>query len=108
VRYWYYGPDWMGSRVAHRIGSRIDFSNFPRTESAMDIRGWESLWKVFAIIGIANLFFFFVILFASTLDNSTILWILIAIESTCYLGVFDCAPTYSSTSALMSTAGYSE
>jgi positive regulator of sigma E activity len=53
----------------------------------MDIRGWESLWKVSAIIGIANLFFFFVILFASTLDNSTILWILIAIESTCYLGV---------------------
>lgn len=66
---------------------RIDFSNFPRAESAMDIRGWESLWKVFAIIGIANLFFFFVILFASTLDNSTILWTLIAIESTCYLGV---------------------
>jgi hypothetical protein len=53
----------------------------------MDIRGWESLWKVFVIIGIANLFFFFVILFASTLDNSTILWILIAIQSTCYLGV---------------------
>jgi hypothetical protein len=53
----------------------------------MDERGWESLWKVFAIIGIANLFFFFIILSASTLDNSTILWILIAIESTCYLGV---------------------
>jgi hypothetical protein len=53
----------------------------------MDIRGWESLWKVFVIIGIANLIFFFVILFASTLDNSTILWILIAIQSTCYLGV---------------------
>jgi hypothetical protein len=53
----------------------------------MDIRGWESLWKVFAIIGIANLFFFFVILFVCMLNNTTILWILIAIESTCYLGV---------------------
>ena len=54
----------------------------------MDIRGWESLWKVFAIIGIANLFSFFVILVEPSLDNSTILWILIAIESTCYLGVW--------------------
>jgi hypothetical protein len=79
--------------------SRITFDNFPRTESGMDIRGWESLWKVFAIIGIANLFFFFVILFASTLDNSTILWILIGIYM--LLRCFDRSSTYSSTSALM-------
>jgi hypothetical protein len=53
----------------------------------MDLRGWESLWKVFATIGIANLFFFFIILFVYTLDNSILLWILVAVESTCYLGV---------------------
>ena len=68
----------------------------------MDIRRWESLWKArFATIGIANLFFFFVILFVYTLDNSTLLWILIAIESTCYLGVLIVRLTYSSTSALI-------
>jgi len=57
------------------------------TESAMDIRRWESLWKIFATIGIANLFFFFVILFVYTLDNSILLWILIAVETICYVGV---------------------
>jgi hypothetical protein len=36
----------------------------------MDLRGWESLWKIFATIGIANILFF-----------------VIAIESACYLGV---------------------
>ena len=68
------------------VGSRIDFSNFPRTESAMDIRGWESLWKVFA---------------ARQFYNS--------LDPNCYriymlLGCFDCAQTYSPTSALMPTA----
>ena len=62
------------------------FSNL-RTKCVMDLRRWESLWKVFATIGIANLFLFFVILLVYTLDNSTLLWILIAIETTCYLGV---------------------
>ena len=83
--------DWEGNgRFSYYLSEarlRITFSNYPRTEPAMDIRGWKSLWKVFATIGIANLFFFFVILFVYTLDNSTLLWILIAIESTCYLGV---------------------
>jgi len=56
---------------------------------------------------VKDLFFFLVILFASTLDNSAILWILIAIAICIYMlrGCFDCAPT---TSALMSTAGYLE
>jgi hypothetical protein len=53
----------------------------------MDLRGWESLWKVFATIGIANLFLFFVIVFVYAIDISILLWILITIESTCYLGI---------------------
>jgi hypothetical protein len=65
VRYRYYRPDWV-------VGSRIDFSNFPGTESAMDIQGWESLWKVFAIIGIANLFFLFSKAVEGTSDTATV------------------------------------
>ena len=53
----------------------------------MDLRGWEALWKVFATIGIANLLLFVVIVFVNEIYNSILLWILIAIESTCYLGV---------------------
>ena len=53
----------------------------------MDLRGWESLWKIFATIGIANLLFF-VIVFVDEIYNSLFIWILIAIESACYLGVF--------------------
>ena len=53
----------------------------------MDLRRWESLWKVFATIGIANLLLFVVIVFVNEIYNSILLWILIAIESTCYLGV---------------------
>jgi hypothetical protein len=53
----------------------------------MDLRGWESLWKVFATIGIANLLLFVIIVFVNEIYNSILLWILIAIESACYLGV---------------------
>ena len=28
------------------------FTNFPRTECVMDLQQWESLWKIFATIGI--------------------------------------------------------
>jgi hypothetical protein len=54
----------------------------------MDLRGWESLWKMFATIGIANLLLFVVIVFVNEVYNSILIWILIAIESACYLGVF--------------------
>jgi len=53
----------------------------------MDLRRWESLWKVFATIGIANLLLFVVIVFVNEIYNSILLWILIAIETSCYLGV---------------------
>ena len=53
----------------------------------MDLRGWESLWKIFATIGIANLLLFVVIVFVNEVYNSILIWILIAIETTCYLGV---------------------
>jgi len=53
----------------------------------MDLRRWESLWKVFATIGIANLLLFVVIVFVNEIYDSILLWILIAIETSCYLGV---------------------
>jgi len=53
----------------------------------MDLRRWESLWKVIATIGIANLLLFVVIVFVNEIYNSILLWILIAIETSCYLGV---------------------
>jgi hypothetical protein len=52
----------------------------------MDLRGWESLWKTLATIGVANLFLFFIIVFVFGLGNRTLIWILIGIESACYLG----------------------
>src|SRR5215467_8103607 len=67
--------------------SRITINDFPRTECAMDLRRWESLWKVFATIGIANLLLFVVIVFVNEIYDSILLWILIAIETSCYLGV---------------------
>lgn len=53
----------------------------------MDLRGWESLWKTLATIGIANLFLFFIVVFVFTINNSALVWIMIAVESGCYLGV---------------------
>jgi hypothetical protein len=53
----------------------------------MDLRGWESLWKVLATIGVGNLLLFFIIVFVFTIENSILVWILIAVESGCYLGV---------------------
>jgi len=53
----------------------------------MDIQGWESLWKTLATIGIANLLLFFIVIFVQTITNSLLIWILIAIESACYLGI---------------------
>jgi hypothetical protein len=53
----------------------------------MDLRGWEYLWKVLATVGVANLFLFVVIVFVSGIDNRILIWILVAIESACYLGV---------------------
>jgi hypothetical protein len=51
----------------------------------MDLRSWESLWKVLVTIGVGNLFLFFIIVFVFTINNSILVWILIAIESGCYL-----------------------
>ena len=53
----------------------------------MDLRGWESLWKTLATVGVGNLFLFFVIVFVFSINNSILIWILIAVESACYLGV---------------------
>jgi hypothetical protein len=64
------------------------FSKFPRVACVMDLRGWESLWKTFATVGVANLFLFFIIVFVFVIDNPILIWILIAIESASYLGVF--------------------
>jgi hypothetical protein len=53
----------------------------------MDLCSWESLWKVLVTIGVGNLFLFFIIVFVFTINNSMLIWILIAIESACYLGI---------------------
>ncbi|NAL78070.1 hypothetical protein DYY65_07460 [Nitrososphaera sp. AFS] len=53
----------------------------------MDLRAWEDLWKALAIVGIANLFAFFVIFFVLTSDNSLVVWILIVIETGCYVSI---------------------
>jgi hypothetical protein len=97
--------DWEGNgRFSYYLSEarlRITFSNYPRTEPAMDIRGWKSLWKVFAIIGIANLYFlfcYFICIHARRFYTS--------LDPGCYRiymlpRCFDCASTYSSTSALI-------
>jgi hypothetical protein len=53
----------------------------------MDLQRWEFLWKILATIGVANLLLFFIIVFVLVIDNSLMIWILIGIESACYLGV---------------------
>ena len=53
----------------------------------MDLRGWEYLWKILATIGVANLFLFVIIVFVFAIDNRIVIWILIVIESACYLGI---------------------
>jgi hypothetical protein len=53
----------------------------------MDLRGWEYLWKILATIGVANLFFFVIIVLVFAIDNRIVIWILIVIESACYLGI---------------------
>jgi hypothetical protein len=53
----------------------------------MDLRGWESLWKTLLTIGVANLLFFFIIVFVFVIGNPIVILIFIAIESACYLGV---------------------
>ena len=53
----------------------------------MDLRRWESLWKTLLTIGVANLLFFFIIVFVFAIGNSIVILIFIAIESACYLGV---------------------
>lgn len=53
----------------------------------LDLQRWESLWKILATIGVANLLLFFIIVFVLVIDNSIMIWILIGIESACYLGV---------------------
>jgi hypothetical protein len=60
--------------------------------------GWNLYGKS---IGIANLPLFSVIVFVYTLDNSVLIWIMIAIESGCYFGCSDSTSTYSQTSALI-------
>jgi hypothetical protein len=54
----------------------------------MDLRGWQSLWKIFATIGITNLLLFFVIVFVNEIYNSLFICILIAIESAIAMGRF--------------------
>jgi hypothetical protein len=56
-------------------------------DNNMDLRGWESLWKVLATIGVANLLLFFIIVYVLAMGNSILIWILIGIESACFLGV---------------------
>ena len=53
----------------------------------MDLGSWESLWKVLVAIGVGNIFLFFIIVFVFTISNSIFVWILIGIESGCYLDV---------------------
>ena len=53
----------------------------------MDLRGWEYLWKIFATIGIVNLFLFVIIVSVFAIDSRILIWILIAIESASYLGI---------------------
>lgn len=53
----------------------------------MELRGWESLWKILATVGVGNLFLFFVIVFVFTAYNAVLVWILIGVEVICYLGV---------------------
>jgi hypothetical protein len=53
----------------------------------MDLKAWEGLWKTLAIIGIATIFIFFIIVFVLAIDYPLLIWILIALESACYLGI---------------------
>lgn len=53
----------------------------------MRLLGWEYLWKTLATIGVANLFLFIIIVFVFAIDNRILIWVLIAIESACYLGI---------------------
>src|SRR5215469_16689268 len=67
----------------------------------MDMRGWEYLWKILATIGVANLFFFVIIVHVFAIDNPIVIWTLIVIEFSYYLGIFVCASAYPSTSMLI-------
>src|SRR5215467_8323553 len=51
----------------------------------MDLRGWEYLWKILATIGVANLFFFVIIVHVFAIDNPIVIWTLIVIEFSYYL-----------------------
>lgn len=53
----------------------------------MDLKAWEELWKTLAIIGVATIFVFFIIVFVLALEYPFPIWILIALESACYLGI---------------------
>jgi len=53
----------------------------------MDLRGWEELWKSIAIIGVVTIFVFFIIVLVLAIDYPLLIWILIAVESSCYLGI---------------------
>lgn len=50
----------------------------------MDLRSREGLWKTLAI-RVANLFVFYILVFVMMIDYTLPIWILIVIESTCYL-----------------------
>jgi len=41
----------------------------------------------FATIGVANLFFFVIIVLVFAIDSRIVIWILIVVESACYLGI---------------------
>ena len=54
----------------------------------MNLRFSEHLWKGLATIGLANIVIFLLILFVTNISHTPFLiWIFIAIESACYIGV---------------------
>jgi len=62
---------------------------------------WEYLWKILATIGVANLFFFVIIVHVFAIDNPIVIWTLIVIEFSYYLGIFVCTSAYPLASTLM-------
>ena len=54
----------------------------------MNLRFWEYLWKGLAMIGLANIVIFLLILFVNNMSHPHFLiWIFTALESACYIGV---------------------
>jgi hypothetical protein len=56
---------------------------------------------ILATIGVANLFFFVIIVHVFAIDNPIVIWTLIVIEFSYYSGIFVCASAHPSTSTLI-------